>query len=59
VLRGYAKLPPIRSFSAAGRYDRRNRTLRKSMQIELYKTVAGKPSMVFNTVADIDGEIDS
>ena len=29
------------------------------MQIELYKTVAGKPSMVFNTVADIDGEIDS
>ena len=29
------------------------------MQIELHKTVAAKPSMVLNTVADIDGEIDS
>jgi hypothetical protein len=29
------------------------------MRIELYKTVAAKPSMVFNAVADTGGEIDS
>jgi Polyketide cyclase / dehydrase and lipid transport len=37
----------------SGGYDRRIRVLQKSMQIELHKSVAARPAVVFKTVADI------